>query len=251
MKDASAAAIYGVRAANGVILVTTKKGKAGKPVISYDGYYGLQVPVNIMPLATRDEYITLLNEAGANATGYVPKDPSAYPASTDWYSELVRPAGMSNHNLDVSGSNEGNHTVINWQWCATNPLDYEGYNEDCWGLTASYSVKFYAAHAPGEKNDLGVITPTAALSSLPYTPQQSMDAIRHFYYVLGDKIWGDYGFYDAFSVENGWFPARYLAIDQGPAVVMIENYRTGFIWNLFMSTPEIQKGLKRLGFSWQ
>jgi hypothetical protein len=78
-----------------------------------------------------------------------------------------------------------------------------------------------------------------------------MDAIRHFYYVLGDKVWGDYGFYDAFSIEYDWFPERYLAIDQGPAVVMIENYRTGLIWNLFMSTPEIQKGLKRLGFSWQ
>ena len=115
MKDASAAAIYGVRAANGVILVTTKKGKTGKPVISYDGYYGLQVPVNIMPLATRDQYITLLNEAGANATGYVPKDPSAYPTSTDWYNELVRTAGMSNHNLDVSGSNEGTSYFFWWE----------------------------------------------------------------------------------------------------------------------------------------
>lgn len=107
LKDASAAAIYGVRAANGVVLVTTKKGRAGKPVISYDGYYGMQLPVNIMPLAGRDEYVELINEANANSTGYIPLDPANYPASTDWYSELVRPAGTTNHNLDISGSREG------------------------------------------------------------------------------------------------------------------------------------------------
>lgn len=143
-----------------------------------------------------------------------------------------------------------NHTLINWQWCVTNPLDYKGYSEDCWGLTASYSVDFYAAHAPGEKSDLGVISPTAALSSFPYTPEHSFNALRHFYYELGDRIWGDYGFYDAFSEHFDWYPQRYLAIDQGPIIVMIENYRTGLIWNLFMSSAEIQRGLKRLGFNW-
>ena len=107
LKDASAAAIYGVRAANGVILITTKKGKSGKPVISYDGYYGVQVPVNIMPLADKEQYITLLNEANANATGYIPRDAANYPASTDWYKELVRIASITNHNLDFSGSGEG------------------------------------------------------------------------------------------------------------------------------------------------
>ncbi|HEX2970415.1 MAG TPA: TonB-dependent receptor [Bacteroidales bacterium] len=107
LKDASAAAIYGVRAANGVVLVTTKKGKSGKPVISYDGYYGMQVPVNIMPLSGRDQYVELINEANANATGFVPLDPSNYPSSTDWYSELVRHAGTTSHNLDISGSKEG------------------------------------------------------------------------------------------------------------------------------------------------
>ena len=90
LKDASAAAIYGVRAANGVILVTTKKGKKGKPVISYEGYFGVQLPVNIMPMASKNQYVELLNEANANATGYIPKDPNAYPASTDWYQKLVR-----------------------------------------------------------------------------------------------------------------------------------------------------------------
>ena len=109
-----------------------------------------------------------------------------------------------------------NQTLINWKWCLLNPNNYAGYSKDCWGLTASYSTEGYAAHCPGEKNDLGVISPTAALSSIPYTPEQSIAALRHFYYVLGNKIWGDFGFYDAFSEKRNWYPERYLAIDQGP-----------------------------------
>ena len=142
-----------------------------------------------------------------------------------------------------------NHTLINWKWCALNPKNYTGYSKDCWGLTASYSMNGYAAHCPGENNDLGVISPAAALSSFPYTPDQSMNALKHIYYVLGNKIWGEYGFYDAFSEQNNWFPQRYLAIDQGPAIIMIENYRTGLIWDLFMSCEEIQEGLNALGFT--
>jgi len=144
-----------------------------------------------------------------------------------------------------------NHTLINWKWCSENPKNYAGYDSDCWGLTASYSVGFYAAHSPGEKNDLGVISPTATLSSMPYTPDHSLNAMRHFYYNLGDKIWGKYGFYDAFSEQHNWYPQKYLAIDQGPVVVMIENYRTGLLWDLFMSCPEIENGLTNLGFSYK
>jgi hypothetical protein len=144
-----------------------------------------------------------------------------------------------------------NQALINWQWCVENPKNYEGYSKDCWGLTASYSVNGYSAHAPGEKNDLGVITPTAAISSIVYTPDQSMNAIRNFYYGHGGKIWGKFGFYDAFSEQNKWYPQKYLAIDQGPAVVMIENYRSGLLWNLFMSCNEIRSGLKTLGFTYE
>jgi hypothetical protein len=142
-----------------------------------------------------------------------------------------------------------NHTLINWQWCVRNPKHYAGYNDKCWGLTASYSINGYAAHAPGEASDLGVISPTAAISSIPYTPGQSLNAIRYFYYHYGEKVWGKYGFYDAFSEENNWYPQKYLAIDQGPAVVMIENYRTGLLWKLFMSCPEVKEGLNKLGFT--
>lgn len=141
-----------------------------------------------------------------------------------------------------------NLSLINWQWCKENPLKYAGYSDSCWGLTAGYSPAGYAAHAPGEQNDLGVINPTAALSSFPYTPDESMKALKCFYYQYGDSIFGQYGFYDGFSVEKNWYPKRYLAIDQGPIVVMIENYRSALLWNLFMSSPEIRTGLGKLGF---
>ncbi len=141
-----------------------------------------------------------------------------------------------------------NLTLINWQWCTENPLRHAGYSDSCWGLTAGYSPIGYAAHAPG-KNDLGVITPTAALSSFPYTPEQSMNALKYFYFTLGDRIFGKYGFYDGFHQGMNWYPQRYLAIDQGPVVIMIENYRTSLLWDLFMGAPEIRNGLKRLGFT--
>jgi hypothetical protein len=142
-----------------------------------------------------------------------------------------------------------NQALINFNWCVLNPKKYKGYSKDCWGLTASYSINGYSAHAPGETSDLGVITPTAAISSLPYTPEQSINALRYFYFNLGSRIWGEYGFYDAFSEQNDWYPARYLAIDQGPEIIMIENYRTALLWNLFMSADEVRNGLKILGFS--
>lgn len=141
-----------------------------------------------------------------------------------------------------------NHTLINRQYCIENPKGYKGYSEDSWGLTASDNHEFYGAHSP--TNDLGVITPTAAISSIPYTPEYSIQAIRHFYYELGDMLWGEYGFHDAFNLTEKWRADSYLAIDQGPIVVMIENYRSGLLWDLYMSAPEIGPGLKKLGFSY-
>ena len=138
------------------------------------------------------------------------------------------------------------HTLINYRHCVENPNGYRGYSEYCWGLTASDNHMGYSAHSP--TNDLGVITPTAALSAFPYTPEESMRALRYFYEELGDRIWGPYGFYDAFSIHHDWYADNYLAIDQGPIVVMIENYRTGLIWELFMKNPEIHDGLQKLGF---
>lgn len=106
-------------------------------------------------------------------------------------------------------------------------------------------------HAPGPFSDLGVISPTAAISSIPYTPLQSLRAMRNWYVNKNKALWGTYGFFDAFSERVEWYLKRYLAIDQGPIVVMIENYHTGLLWNLFMSCPEIKTGLRKLGFEFR
>ncbi len=138
-----------------------------------------------------------------------------------------------------------NHALIHYKHCVENPNDYKGYGEDCWGLTSSYSMKGYAGHRPDI--DLGVISPTAALSSMPYTPKESGQFLR-FLYTEQDSLIGKHGPYDAFSFENDWYLPRYLAIDQGPIPVMIENYRSGLLWKLFMANKDVQKGLKKLGF---
>lgn len=157
----------------------------------------------------------------------------------------INPKNLSDRYADYSLQTR-NHSQINYLYCVNNPKNYVGYSECCWGLTASDGNSSYSAHSPS--NDRGVISPTAALSSMPYTPLASTKALKHFYYVLGDKLWGQYGFYDAFNITEGWVANSFLAIDQGPIIVMIENHRTSLIWDLFMSCPEIQTGLTNLGF---
>jgi hypothetical protein len=173
--------------------------------------------------------------------------PSGGPLFFAHYSFL----GIDPHGLSDAYANywtqDTAHVRINYNYCVANPQAYTGYSSQCWGLTASDDNAGYSAHSP--TNDPGVISPTAAISSLPYTPGESLNALRFFYYKLGDKIWGTYGFTDAFNLTNPWFANSYLAIDQGPEIVMIENYRSGLLWNLFMSCPEIRTGLKNLGFS--
>lgn len=155
------------------------------------------------------------------------------------------PRGLKDRYADYWEQNK-NHTLINHAYCIDNPKAFKGYGEHCWGLTASDTYDGYNAFSP--TNDFGTITPTAALSAFPYTPEFSMKALRHFYYGLGDKIWSEYGFVDAFNETKNWYAQSHLAIDQGPIIAMIENYRSGLIWKLFMSCPEIQRGLKKLDF---
>jgi len=139
------------------------------------------------------------------------------------------------------------HARINHAHCVANPHGHKGYGPACWGLTASDGPGGYLAHAPD--NDDGTISPTAALASVPYTPRESMEALRHFLKHLGGRVWGHFGFCDAFCEGQGWYADTYLAIDQGPIVIMMENYRTGLLWKLFMSVPEVRQGLRRLGFT--
>jgi hypothetical protein len=140
------------------------------------------------------------------------------------------------------------HSRINYEYCKANPKNYQGYSGDCWGLTACDIPNGYSANEPS--NDNGVIAPTAAISSIAYTPNESMAAIRFFYYILGDKLWGEYGFYDSFDASENWWASSFLAIDQGPEICMIENYRSALLWNLFMYDPEIQTGLNTLDFNY-
>lgn len=164
------------------------------------------------------------------------------------YSYLgLNPKGLSDKYADYWALNQ-NHALINYNYAVANPKGYKGYGEKQWGLTSSYSVNGYAGHHPGEE-DLGVISPTAALSSFPYTPKESMQFLKYLY-TEADSLVGKYGPYDAYSVSANWYLPRYLAIDQGPIPVMIENHRTGLLWNLFMKNEDVQKGLKKLGFQY-
>jgi hypothetical protein len=155
------------------------------------------------------------------------------------------PHGLKDEYADYWEQNL-NHTLINYEHCVRNPNHFAGYGPNCWGLTACDTYDGYNAYSP--TNDFGTIAPTAALSAFPYTPDKSMRALKHFYNDLGDKIWSPYGFVDAFNESKNWVADSHLAIDQGPIIVMIENYRSGLLWKLFMNAPEIKDGLKKLGF---
>ena len=157
--------------------------------------------------------------------------------------------GLDPHDLKDRHANYWQQNVaqvnINLAHCIANPGGFKGYGANCWGITASDDADGYDAHAPGHDN--GTISPTAALSSIPYAPEAAMRALRHF--LKKKKVWGRFGFVDAFNESRGWTADTYLAIDQGPIVVMIENYRSGLLWKLFMGVPEVQRGLRKLGFT--
>lgn len=162
------------------------------------------------------------------------------------YSYLgLNPKGLSDTYADYWTLNK-NHAMIHYRYALDNPKNFKGYGEKQWGLTSSYSMQGYAGHHPGEE-DLGVISPTAALSSFPYMPNESLQFLKYIYQEA-DSLVGRYGPYDAYSLSNNWYVPHYLAIDQGPIPVMVENYRTGKLWDLFMKNEDVQRGLKSLGF---
>ncbi|MEA3367287.1 MAG: glucoamylase family protein [Planctomycetota bacterium] len=141
-----------------------------------------------------------------------------------------------------------NHTLVNYLYCVTKAKPEYRYSERCWGLTASDDPRGYLAHQPGRR-DNGTIAPTAALASMPYAPEKCLAAARYFDGDLGDRLWGPCGFLDAFNLKEGWFAKQHVAADQGPVIVMIENYRTGLVWETFMKCDDVRAGLKRLGFT--
>ena len=180
-------------------------------------------------------------------------EPRGGPLFWAHYSYLgLNPNGLSDEFVNYGDVNV-NHSRINYLHCVDNPGNFADYGENCWGLTASYTRNDdgslgYTAHSPS--NDTGVVSPTAAISSIPYTPDESLRAMRYFY-ENRERLLGPAGFYDAFSPQfNFWVAEAYLAIDQGPQLVMIENYRSGLLWNLFMQNEDVRSGLDKLGFSY-
>lgn len=164
------------------------------------------------------------------------------------YSYLgLNPKGLTDQYADYWKLTQ-NQAKIHFKYAVDNPKGFKGYGDSLWGLTSSYSMKGYYGHRP--ENDIGVISPTAALSSFPYTPRESMNVLENIY-KNHDSLVGKYGPYDAFSFEHNWSSPRYLAIDQGPIPVMIENYRTGLFWKLFMKNEDVQNGLDKLGFKYE
>jgi hypothetical protein len=173
--------------------------------------------------------------------------PAGGPLFFTHYSFLgVDPRGLRDRYAAYDAQNLA-HCRINHAHCVKNPGGFKGYSAACWGLTASDDDRGYGAHSP--TSDIGCISPTAALSSFPYVPDLAMAALKHFHGGLGDRIWGRYGFVDGFNESADWYAKTYLSIDQGPIVVMIENWRSGLIWQLCMAAPEIKRGLAALEFT--
>ena len=174
-------------------------------------------------------------------------EPFGGPLFLSHYSFMgINPRGLKDAYADYELQNR-NHANINHQHSVQNPNRYFGYSSTVWGLTASDIPNGYTASSP--QNDRGIIAPTAALASFPYTPDESMAALKFYYFILGDKLFKEYGFIDAFSLHNAWFADSFLAIDQAPIIVMIENYRTALCWNLFSAAPEVKSALLKLGFT--
>lgn len=185
----------------------------------------------------------VVNHNGANGT--------VGPMFFSHYSFLgLDPRGLTDEYVNYGDATK-NHAKIMHQYAIANPKNWTGYSAKNWGLTASYSrnsdgTTGYSAHQP--TNDLGIISPTAAISSMPYTPTESMNYLRFLYNDNYSKYIGVAGPYDAYSVHFNWLTPRYLAIDQGPISPMIENHKSAFLWNLFMNAPDIRQGLIKLGF---
>jgi hypothetical protein len=157
------------------------------------------------------------------------------------------PRGIHDHFTDYFNNNQA-MARINLAYCIQNPGHYKGYGANFWGLTASDGPDGYMPHEPTSQVDDGTMTFTGALSSFPYAPQASIAALKHIYRDLGDRAWGEYGPRDAINLSADWVSPIFMGLNQAPITVMIENYRTGLIWKLFMSNPEIQPMLDRVGF---
>ena len=142
-------------------------------------------------------------------------------------------------------NNNRSLALINRAYCMENPLHFKGYGPDCWGLSAGINS---GGGMPEPSADNGTICCSAALGDFPYTPGESMAALKHFYRDLGPKAWGIYGFFDGFNESQSWFQQVWMGLNQAQVVAGIENYRSGLLWKNFMANPEIEPALAAIGF---
>jgi len=156
-------------------------------------------------------------------------------------------------------------TYVQRQYAIDNPYGWVGYDSLCWGVTAcdgpteKYNFgdkKFLGYAGRGTSGpdynyfDDGTIAPYGPLSSIPFAPEIVLPTAESLLEKYGGKLWGKYGFYDSFNLTAGWYDDDYIGIDQGPMLIMIENFRTGLVWEYMMKDPVIQQGLNRLGFEY-
>ena len=155
------------------------------------------------------------------------------------------PHGLTDRYTNYFKNNQ-NIAKINYLYCVENPKKQKGYGKDGWGLTASDGPNGYNPDEPVEREDTGKLTPTGAIASFPYTPTESMAVLKNFYLNYGDFLWGEYGFRDSFDLNNNWCSPIFMGLNQAPMTVMMENHRSGLIWNLFMSHPDVKAGIEKL-----
>jgi len=155
-------------------------------------------------------------------------------------------------------------TIIQRQYAIDNPKGWVGYDSLCWGISAcdgpgnQYNTnekQFYGYAGRGTSGpdlvffDDGTLTPTATAGSIVFAPEYVIPTLINIDNVYGKKgLRSKYGFYDSFNPTLNWFDNDHIGIDQGPIVIMIENFRTGLIWNYFMRDTLVQNGLNKLGF---
>lgn len=160
----------------------------------------------------------------------------------------IQDAYMKNKGITYF-ENSRRATLAQREYCIANPGKFKGYGENVWGITASDGYNGYKARgAPPAQGDDGTISPTAPGGSIPFAPEVCIPALKYMYDTYRQSLWTKYGFCDAFNFTVNWWSSIVIGIDQGPFVLMIENYFSGKVWDTFMQNPDIQRGLERAGF---
>jgi len=211
---------------------------------------GLGAPSNPLPAGAWQAWTSGYTWATYYGYSFVPFAPLfGHQYSHCWVDfRHIGDAYMNSHDSSYF-ENSRRATLAQRAYCIANPLNHVGYNSTVWGLTASDGPSGYSAHgAPPAQGDDGTIAPTAAGGSIAFTPEYSVPTLRYFYSHYLPRIWTAYGFRDAFNLGAQWVGSDELGIDQGPIVIMIENYRTQRVWGRFMQNDMVQRGLQRAGF---